>query len=167
MIGVLALVLPRRREGPVTPPDLEAMTPRERFDRLYNRIMTAAESGNPAEVSRFAPMAFAAYAGLDRVDADARYHVAVLYLHATGDIPAALAQADSITAESPRHLFAILIRGTAARQSGDSGLLARSEHDLLQAWDDEMAVNRPEYRDHRVMLDRFRAGALRSREALR
>ena len=139
------------------------MTPRERFDRLYNRIMTAAESGNSAEVSRFAPMAFAAYAGLDRVDADARYHLAVLYLHATANVPAALAQADSIAAESPRHLFAILIRGTAARQSGDSGLLARSQRDLLQSWDAEMAVDRSEYRDHRVMLDQFRAGALRSR----
>lgn len=163
MTGVLALVLPRPREAPATPPDLEAMTPRERFDRLYNRIMTAAESGNTAEVSRFAPMAFAAYAGLDQVDADARYHLAVLYLHATANIPAALAQADSIAAEFPRHLFAILIRGTAARQRGDSGVLARSQRDLLQAWDAEMALSRPEYRDHRVMLDQFRAGALSSR----
>lgn len=163
MLGALALMLPRQHAGPTEPPQLGAMTPRERFDRLYNRIMTAAESGNTAEVSRFAPMAFAAYAGLDRVDADARYHLAVLYLHVSADAAAALAQADSIAAEAPRHLFAILIRGTAARQSGDSGQLARSQRDLLQAWEGEMAENRPEYQDHRTMLDQFRAGALRSR----
>ena len=47
------------------------MSPRERFNRLYNRIMTAAQSGDEATVSRFTPMALMAYAQLDTIDADA------------------------------------------------------------------------------------------------
>src|SRR5262245_58849471 len=35
------------------PPDLSAMSPRERFDRLYRRVMGAAESGDTATVARF------------------------------------------------------------------------------------------------------------------
>ena len=41
------------------------MTPRERFDRLFNRIMQAAERGDSAQVERFTPMALGAYHQLD------------------------------------------------------------------------------------------------------
>jgi hypothetical protein len=143
------------------PPDLGSMTPRERFDRLYNRVMAAAEAGNAAEVARFSPMAFAAYGQLDSADADARYHAAVLYLHVASDTAAALRLADSIAIEAPRHLFAMLIRGTAARQSGNAPLLARSQREFLAAWAEEIQGNRPEYRDHRTSLDEFRDTALR------
>ncbi|MEO8139861.1 MAG: zinc ribbon domain-containing protein, partial [Gemmatimonadota bacterium] len=40
-----------------TPPDISNMSPRERFDRLFNRIMRAAEQGDEATVTNFAPMA--------------------------------------------------------------------------------------------------------------
>ena len=56
------------------------MTPRERFDRLFNRIMEAGQQGDTAQVARFTPMALGAYAQLDTFDADARYHAAVLHL---------------------------------------------------------------------------------------
>ena len=141
------------------------MSPRERFDRLYNRVMTAAETGNAAEVSRFSPMAFAAYGQLDSADADARYHAAVLHLHVASDTAAALRLADSIAIDAPGHLFAILIRGTTARQSGDARLLARSQREFLAAWAGEMQKDRSEYRDHRTILDQFREKALRETAA--
>jgi hypothetical protein len=43
------------------PPDISSMSPRERFDRLYNRIMTAAENGDEETVTNFSPMALSAY----------------------------------------------------------------------------------------------------------
>src|SRR5512147_1927123 len=52
------------------PPDISNMSPRERFDRLYNRVMQAAQSGDEATVSRVTPMALMAYAQLDSLDAD-------------------------------------------------------------------------------------------------
>ena len=53
-------------------PDISQLSPRERFDRLFNRIMQAAEQGDTAQVRRFTPMALGAYAQLDTIDADAR-----------------------------------------------------------------------------------------------
>ncbi|HEV8613750.1 MAG TPA: hypothetical protein VGQ73_09565 [Gemmatimonadales bacterium] len=140
-------------------PDLSTMTPRERFDRLYNRVMSAAESGDTATVSRFGPMVVAAYGQLDTVDADVRYHAAVLQLHVQGNTAAALRLADSILMATPGHLFGFLIRGTAAQLSGNAALLKRARADFLKAWDREMKATRPEYRDHQLMLDQFHAAA--------
>ena len=42
-------------------PDLASMTPREQFDRLYNRVMQASEQGDTATANRFSPMALQAY----------------------------------------------------------------------------------------------------------
>jgi hypothetical protein len=153
-----ALVAETQPEG-AAPPDLSTMTPRERFDRLYNRVMRAAESGDTATVARFSPMAMLAYGQLDSVDADARYHAAVLQLHVRADTAAALRLADSILAIQPHHLFGYLIRGTAARLAGDQRLLAHAYADFLAAWDAETRANRPEYRDHQAMLDQFRSAA--------
>ena len=147
--------------GESAPPDLSTMSPREQFDRLYNRVMRAAEQGDTATVSRFSPMAFQAYENLGAVDADARYHAAVLRLHVARDTGAALRLADSIQASNPGHLFAFLIRGTVGRLAGDTGLLARANAGFLAAWEAETKSGRPEYKDHQVMLDQFREMAVR------
>ena len=152
-----AATAPAAPEG--TPPDLSSMTPRERFDRLYKRVMGAAESGDTVTVTRFAPMVFAAYQQLDTVDADARYHAAVLELHVKGDTAAALRLADTVLASNPHHLFGFLIQGMAAQLSGDQRLLARARAGFLGAWDEEMKAGRPEYRDHQAMLEQFRGAA--------
>ena len=156
---------PARGPNPVpaaatgTPPDLSTMSPRERFDRLYRRVMAAAESGDTTTGARFAPMAFAGYSQLDSVDADARYHAAVLQLHIAGDSSAALRLADSILATSPHHLFGFLIRGTEAQLAGDQRSLRRAQADFLAAWDAEQKAARPEYRDHQAMLQQFHDAA--------
>ena len=137
------------------------MTPRERFDRLYNRVMRASEQSDTTTVSRFSPMAFQAYAQLDSVDADARYHAAVLRLHVHGDTAAALRLADTIQTSEPNHLFASLLRGTAARLVRDDQLLRRANSEFLAAWEPEMKRGRPEYRDHQAMLEQFREMARR------
>jgi hypothetical protein len=138
-----------------TPPDLSTMTPRERFDRLFNRIMTAAETGDTAEVARFLPMATMAYAQLDTVNADARYHMAMLSLQG-GDPRSALAQADSIAASAPQHLFAFLIREAEAARRGDTGGVRSAREGFLAAYDQEMALERVEYAEHRNAIERFR-----------
>ncbi|HTL06076.1 MAG TPA: hypothetical protein VL241_10040 [Gemmatimonadales bacterium] len=158
-----AAAAPAGQSAEGTPPDLSSMTPRERFDRLYKRVMGAAESGDSVTVARFAPMVFAAYQQLDTVDADARYHAAVLALHVRGDTAAALRLADTVLAANPSHLFGFLIRGMAAQLSGDQRLLARARAGFLGAWDAEMKAERPEYRDHQAMLEQFRGAAAPSR----
>lgn len=150
---------PTSPAGPSGPaPDISAMTPRERFDRLFNRIMAAAERKDSAEVARFTPMALGAYQQLDAVDIDARYHAAVLHLQIR-DLAAARALADTILSESPGHLFAYVIRGEAATLEGNTRLRARSERDFLANYQPELAAKRVEYLEHQPVLEEFKAEA--------
>jgi hypothetical protein len=140
------------------PPDIGAMSPRERFDRLYNRIMTAAESGDEATVTRFTPMALMAYAQLPDLDADARYHAALLKVH-TGDAAGALALADTILAGNPGHLFGYVVRATVARWQKDDKALSAAYAGFLGHYDAEMKAGRTEYAEHTRALDEFRKAA--------
>ena len=145
-----------------TPPDISNMTPRERFDRLYNRVMAAAESGDQATVNQFTPMAVMAYSQLDTVDPDARFHLALLSLH-TGDPGTVEALADTILQQVPGHLFAFMIRGAQARFAGDSVALRQAYADFLGHYQAEMAAARPEYADHKRSVDDFATAARASK----
>jgi len=144
------------------PPDISNMSPRERFNRLYNRVMQAAQSGDEAPVTRFTPMALMAYAQLDTIDADARYHTALLRVH-TGDVEASHALADTILTQSPGHLFGYIIEGTVARFRKDEKALDRAYTGFLKHYDAEMTAGRPEYQEHGTSLDDFRKAALEAR----
>ena len=144
--------------GGGAPPDISNMTPRERFDRLFTRVMRAAESGDQATVTSFAPMAISAYHMLDSLDADARYHAALIDLH-TGDVTGAGALADSILKAEPGHLFGYVVRGTIARFQKDDRALRQTYTDFLAHYDAEKAKKRPEYEEHPRALEEFLTAA--------
>ena len=139
-------------------PDISQMTPRERFDRLFDRVMGASERGDTATVSQFSPMALGAYDMLDRFDADARYHAAMIRL-VIGEVDAAKALADTIQKEVPNHLFGYLIRGEAADRVNDLAALNASYRAFLNNYDAQIAADRIEYREHQAALDDFRTRA--------
>ena len=149
-------------EGGGTPPDISNMPPRERFDRLYNRVMRAAQSGDEATVTRFTPMALMAYAQLDTLDADARYHAALLQVH-TGDVAGPTALADTIMEQAPGHLFGYIVRGTVARWQKDDATLARAYAGFLEHYAEELKAGRVEYQEHKTSVDEFHAAALQAR----
>ena len=142
-----------------TPPDISNMSPRERFDRLYNRIMSAEQSGDQATLARFTPMALMAYGQLDTVDTEARYHAAILYLH-TGQVAAAQALADTIQAQHPGELVGYLIRINAARWARDTAALPGIYRAYLKHYDAEIAAKRPEYQGRTEALADLRREAL-------
>jgi len=141
-----------------SPPDISQMTPIERFIRLNDRIMTAAEAGDTATVQSFLPMALSAYAQLPQVDTDSRYHAALLNAEA-GDLPTARAIADTILAAEPANLIGLVLRGALAEMGGDAATLAEARRQFLAAWATEIDKPKPEYQDHRNVLDTFRAAA--------
>ena len=143
---------PAEAGAPGTPPDISQMSPRERFDRLYERSMRASESGDTATVERFAPMALLAYAQLDSIDADARYHAALLRLH-TGDISGAAALGDSILALTPGHLFGYVVRATVGRWRHDEPATKAAYAGFLTHYDAEVRLARPEYAAHKMIMD--------------
>jgi hypothetical protein len=145
--------------GPAgAPPDISQMSPRERFDRLFDRVMTAAEGGDTATVARFSPMALGAYEQLDSFDADARYHAAMIHL-ALGQSRPALALADTILKQDPDHLFGYVIRAQAALQDRRPGDARKNQAAFLQHYDAEMKKNRVEYQQHRAVIEDFKKQA--------
>jgi Double zinc ribbon len=174
LVGAIVYKVTSAEPGPVTPdmanagtstgapsgvaPDISQMTPRERFDRLFNRIMLASERRDAAEVQRFTPMALGAYSQLDTIDVDARYHAAVLRVQ-VGDLAGARALADTILTESRGHLFGYLVRGTVAKLQGSQSGLRAAQREFLAHYDAEMKGNRVEYLEHRPVLEEFRQEA--------
>ena len=144
--------------GGGSPPDISRMSPRERFDRLFNRVMQAAEQGDTAQVGRFTPMALGAYAQLDSINADARYHAAVLRMQ-VGDLAGADALADTILTRTPGHLFGYLVRGTTAGFRGDTAGVRRAARDFLAHYDAEERSGRIEYREHEPAIEDFKRQA--------
>jgi hypothetical protein len=146
-----------RGAQPVGPaPDISKMSPHERFDRLFNRVVAAAERADTAEVLRFAPMALGAYEQLNPKDADARYHAAVLMIE-TGQLDEASALADTILAGAPDHLFGFLVRANVADRRADSAAGRRARAAFARRYDAEVATRKPEYEEHRAALEAFRS----------
>src|SRR5690242_5982356 len=85
--------------------DIASMTPEERASRLYTRVMSLHAAGKPHSAEFFLPMAMQAYAMPPERTPDAHYHIGVLQL-TSGNLPAALAEADTIPRQVPTHLFA-------------------------------------------------------------
>ena len=141
-------------------PDISQLSPEERANRLFNRVMMLAEAGKQDSVEFFMPMALGAYSQLPALDADARYHVGLLLL-AGGNVPGALAQADTIQRAVPTHLFIYVLRAHAYQAQRNTPQEQRAYADFLRHEQAELALKRPEYEDHREALANFHSEALR------
>ena len=138
--------------------DLASMTPREAADRLFNRVMTAASNGDTAQARQFIPMAIMAYQRVDSLDADGRYHLAALQI-VGGSYDAARAQADTILASSPTHLFGLFTAADAEQHRGNAAGAKAFYQRFLDAYDAEVAKKLPEYEEHAQGLPAMKAAA--------
>jgi hypothetical protein len=128
-------------------PDISTMSPEERADRLYNRVMMLSTQGKTDSVLFFAPMAINAYQMLAPLDADRRYDLGRIG-EVAGALPLAKAQADSILAAQPNHLLGLILAARIATLSGDSAARGSFESRLLSAQSSELRKNLPEYARH-------------------
>lgn len=128
-------------------PDISAMSPQERADRLFNRVMMLTSQGKLDSAVFFAPMARGAIEALAPLNAHLHYDLGLISLVA-GDAQHATAQADSILAERPTHLLGLVLAARAADLRGDLAAAARFRQRLLQAEQAERAVGLQEYVDH-------------------
>jgi len=136
--------------------DLSTMAPREAADRLFNRVMGASERGDTQEAAQFAPMAVAAYGRVTNLDADAHYHLGLLYLQ-LDELDQVREQIAIMRQNAPRHLLALLLEHEVASRAGDTEAAARAAGEFAASYGDEVATARPEYEAHRFAIDRFRA----------
>ena len=141
------------------PPDLNALGPRERFTRLFDRLMRAGAEGDSVTVATLSPLALDAYARLDSVDADDRFHAALIAVQ-VGDFPGARALADTLEREAPGHLFGPVLLGALARLQGDTAGVRRAFARFRERATRELArTDRPEYLEHRQLLTEFQQAA--------
>jgi len=143
----------------VPPPDISQMTPRERFDRLFARVMEAGARQDSAVVMDFTPMALGAYNQLDVFDQQARYRAALIRLQ-VGEFQGASALADTILALTPHHLLGLVVAGTAASFQGDVDGLGDVYREFLDHYDTQMEAGYPEYAAEQAMIESFREAAL-------
>ncbi len=133
-------------------PDLSTMTPRERADRLFNRVMSYHERGVTDSMQFFADMGIRAYEMLPSIDADGRYDMGrIAEVSGRGEI--ARAQSDTILRESPTHLLGLVLGARAARLTGDNGAARRYDRQLLAAEAAERQKNLIEYQRHAADID--------------
>lgn len=146
--------------GSGTPPDLSQMTPKEAFLRLHDRIMGSLEQGDSATAAQFTPMAIQAYGMLPAADRDVdiRYHAATLMI-GSGDFAAGKALTDSLDRQFPKHLFVTMLRAGLAEGRNDPAAAKRAYQKFLADWDVQIATGRPEYVEHRQLLDAFKERA--------
>ncbi len=142
-------------------PDISALSPQERADRLFNRVMLLNTQGKNDSVMFFAPMAISAYEMLSPLNADQRYDMGRI-AEVAGALPLAKAQADTILRSSPNHLLGLILAARIASLSGDSLAARKYETRFLEAENAERARNLPEYERHRNDIDSALANARRS-----
>ncbi len=135
--------------------DLSTMTPREMADRLFNRVIMASEQGNIEEAQRFAPKAIQAYEQVARLDADAHYHMGLIY-SVMGDFENVRNQISIIKQYTPNHLLGLILEHDTAEKEGNPFAAARAAQAFAEAYDAEIRANRPEYEAHRNTIEAFR-----------
>ena len=144
---------------PILPPQTAATEqpyrPLQEADQFFDRAMRAHESSDSIQADFTGRMALEAYATLDSLDVDARFHVGLLHQIA-GDYDAILAQADTIELATPTHLFALLLRERVYLALGNDALVAENYRLFLERYDGEITLGRPEYELHAMLLDGFK-----------
>lgn len=131
----------------VRAPDISSLSPQERADRLYNRVMLLATQGKIDSVQFFAPMALQAYLMLSPLNTDQRYDMGRIG-EVVGALPLAKAQADTILRENPNHLLGLILEARLAILAGDTTQLHSYERRLIAAQKTELAKKRDEYVRH-------------------
>jgi hypothetical protein len=143
----------------IAAPDISQMSPEERAQRLFDRVMRLDEAGKSDSVRFFLPMALGAYEQLPALSLDAHFDVGLLKL-AGGDAAGALAQADTIRRQVPTHLFADILRARALEAQNDARGARVAYQGFLKNETSERARRRPEYADRSNLLDAFHGDAV-------
>jgi len=131
-------------------PDISAMSPQERANRLYDRIMALHEQGKTDSVQFIAlNMFIPQLRSMEPLDAHLRYDLGrVGEVAGTADV--ATAQADTILRGQPTHLLGLILASRAARMRGDETAAREFDRKALAAESVERAKQLGEYVAHDI-----------------
>ena len=128
-------------------PDISSLSPQERADRLFNRVMRLVSEGHADSAAFFGPMALGAFEALTPPTAHVRYDMGLVAL-VTKQVDLAAAQADTILAERPTHLLGLALAARAADARGDASAAAGFRRRLIAAEAAERRAALEEYTAH-------------------
>jgi hypothetical protein len=141
---------PMAGAGPAV--DISKMSPQERADRLFNRVMRYASEGKTDSAGIFAPMAIQSFEMMAPLDVHGHFDLGLIAVVA-GDAPRARAEADSILRKNDKDLLGLTLAIRAAEAAKDAATRARFEARLIAAEPAERKTSRPEYVDHGADID--------------
>ena len=140
------------QEAPVRAPDISTMSPAERADRLYDRVMRLHGEGKDDSVKFFSPMVLQAYQMLGPLDADQHYDLGRIG-EVLGMADLARAEADTILKAQPTHLLGLTLAARAAMLDKQPAKAQAFYKRLLAAEPAERRKALPEYDRHRDDID--------------
>lgn len=148
-------------DGGVRAPDITNLSPKERADRLFERVVRLDEQGKTDSVRFFAPMAIGAYQQLDSLGADERFHLGMIALATKFNEVNGVAksEADTILARDRNDLLGLILAKRAAAARNDQGTASEMQRRLKSAATAELAKPRVDYQQHRVLIDAELKGA--------
>ena len=134
-------------------PDISSMSPEERANRLYDRIMQLDAEGKTDSVQFLAlNMFIPQLRSMEPLDAHLRFDLGRVGVAAqTADV--ATAQADTILRTNPNHLLGLALAIRAAQFRGDEAAAREFQRRLLAAESAERARKLPEYELHAADID--------------
>jgi hypothetical protein len=124
------------------------MSPAERADRLYDRVMRLHSEGKDDSVRFFSPMVLQAYQMLGPLDADQHYDLGRI-AEVLGNQDLARAEADTILKAQPTDLLGLTLAARVAPKDKARDFYKR----LLAAEPAERKKALPEYDRHRDDID--------------
>lgn len=141
--------------------DILQLSPQERADRLFDRMMLLNSQGKSDSVLFFLPIAISAYQMLSQMNADQRYDLGRI-AEVGGALPLARAQADTILQQNPTHLLGLILGARVASLDNRTADRKALETRILAAYPTESAKKLPEYERHENDVRNALADARRS-----
>jgi len=128
-------------------PDISAMSPAERADRLFDRVMRLHEEGKNDSVQFFRPMVLSAYQMIGPLDLDEHYDLGEI-AETVGMMDLATAEADTILRADPKHLLGLALAARVATETQHTAAARGYYRRLVAAAPTERQRPLPEYTRH-------------------
>jgi hypothetical protein len=132
--------------------DLASMSPEEKADRLFNRVMSYASEGKGDSAAIFAPMAIQSFEMLAPLNVHQHYDLG-LVASVSGDLARAKVEADAILKKNANDLLGLTLAIRVAEASENRTARGDYEKRLIAAEPAERRTTRTEYRDHGSDID--------------
>jgi len=132
--------------------DIANMSPEEKADRLFNRVMMYASEGKRDSAAIFVPMAIQSFDMIAPLSLHQRFDVGLVAM-VGGDLARAKVEADTMLKKNPKDLLGLTLAMRVAEASQNSAAAGDFGKRLIAAEPAERKTTREEYTAHGNDID--------------